>query len=120
VNPSAWKNSLLEVGRALALILALVSVLAAGAAHAHVEGAQAGLAATTVVASPNHATIGAAADANAMPSHCSTVASCHTLFLVGAPYTTFESESEGALTLPLHYSAPLAPVFGLFRPPRRG
>lgn len=119
MKPSAWKNILLEATRALALILVVVSVLVAGVAHAHVADLKATNPENPVVAPLHDSAVAVPAHTNAMPSHCSTVASCHSLFLASVPNATFESESESAVSLPLQYWAPPAPVFSLFRPPRR-
>ncbi|WP_370240583.1 hypothetical protein [Pararhodobacter marinus] len=109
-----------KLGRVLALMLALISVLAAGVAHAHVDDVKAANPLSQVVVSLHDAASGGLAHANAMPSHCATTASCHTLFLVGMQTGSFEPESASVAPVPLHYSAPPVPVFGLFRPPRRG
>ena len=119
MNPSAWTNLLYEMYRATALVLILVSVLAAGVAHAHVDDVKTANSGSVVALFHDRVSV-AHAHANAIPSHCLPVASCHTLFLVSTQSDTFEPESVSVEPQPLHYSSPRAPVYGLFRPPRRG
>lgn len=120
MNHFAWKIKLAEMGRVLALMLALISVFAAGVAHAHVDDVKAANPVSQVVVPLHDAASAGLAHADAMPSHCATTASCHTLFLVDAQIGMFEPQGAIFAPVPLHYLAPPAPVFGLFRPPRRG
>ena len=94
--------------------------LGAGVAHAHVDDVKVTSPVGQVVAPLHDAASSGPSHATVVPSHCATAAPCHTLFLVDSPTGSFEPKSATVVPVPLHYSAPPAPVFGLFRPPRRG
>ena len=120
MNLSACKNMLLAACHATALVLIVVSVLAAGVAHAHVDDVTVASPRVSAVTSLHDVSSEGPVSANVMPAHCGTVASCHTLFFGSAQSATIDLGGVSIVPVPLQYSTPPALVFGLFRPPRHG
>ena len=105
---------------AAALVLIVVSVLAANVAHAHVDDIKVAGPEGTAVTSRHDVLSEGPVFANVMRAHCGTAASCHPLFFGSAESAEIDRRGASIVPVPLLFSAPPVLVFSLFRPPWRG
>ncbi|MFC4670771.1 hypothetical protein ACFO5X_19630 [Seohaeicola nanhaiensis] len=98
----------------------LWSIVLSGVVHAHVEGAEPRGHSSVFLDHPNPSVGTAEGKIHAATGHCSGAATCHAMFLPPMTNDAFAPETEDAPSVELTQVAALTPVYGLFRPPRRG
>lgn len=115
------KMSLLRDGaQVLVMAFLLWSIVLSGVVHAHLEGAEPQDHSSVFQDHPNHSAGTAEGQIHAAVDHCSGAATCHAMFLPLMTNDAFGPETEDAPSMELSQVAALTPVYGLFRPPRRG
>lgn len=113
--------SLLRYGtQVLAMVLLLWSIVLSGVVHAQVEGAEPPIHQSVFQDHPNPSAGTAEGHIHAAIGHCSGAATCHAMFLPLMENDAFASETEDVPSVELSQVTAPAPVYGLFRPPRRG